>query len=544
MKKLICLALALALIFSLAACGGDTKDNHEATTPPAADTGAPNTADDTGSSESNDGPKVFVYGADANSSTFDPYADLQTKSGMFFVQACGETLWTMDADGNMIPKLAKSAEWTDDLTLTIKLREGVKYSNGNDFTADDVIYSLTLMSTTGRTESMLQAVDFEKTKIVDDYTIELAFTTYDAAFIDTLGNASFCMLDKEYCESRGDFGWFVGTGPYRLAGDGESDKSGWVESVEYRLVRNEYYWGEAPYYDELICKFYSEEATRYSDLVAGNLDAAIFSESTYINNLGKGAVADCVLVQKKLPSVFGFTLAVGEGSNMALSDINIRKAMAHALDINAIVESLGEGVYSVADSILTDSNWAYHKVGVYEYDPEYAAQCLAEAGYSTSNPLTIRLVAESSAFNSAVAEAAQAYLAEIGIKLDLSGMGDFSTILPRLIAGDMEASIGTPSNGSGNDPASLLQQMGPASHNGLQRVTDPELVELFNAGSSSRDNNERIEIYKEFQQKVHDKYWNIPLWVDSLNYGVNAKHSSFESALDVNCQLNPCLLTD
>lgn len=52
-----------------------------------------------------------------------------------------------------------------------------------------------------------------------------------------------------------------------------NDTSGWEESVQYTLVRNENYWGDAPYYDEIIIKFYSEESTRYSEFQAGNLDA-------------------------------------------------------------------------------------------------------------------------------------------------------------------------------------------------------------------------------------------------------------------------------
>lgn len=137
-----------------------------------------------------------------------------------------------------------------------------------------------------------------------------------------------------------------------------------------------------------------------------------------------------------------------------------------------MVTILGEGIYKVATSVLGEDNWAYLNVGTYEYDPEYAAECLAEAGYSVDQSPDPDIVAESTAFNTALAEQAQAYLSEIGINLDLSGMGDFATILPTLLSGQQQLGIGGPSNGSGNDPASLLQQMGPLSDNVLLRVTD------------------------------------------------------------------------
>ena len=160
------------------------------------------------------------------------------------------------------------------------------------------------------------------------------------------------------------------------------------------------------------------------------------------------------------------------------------------------------------------------------------------------NPLTLTIVAESTAFNTALAEQAQAYLSEIGINLDLSGMGDFATILPTLLSGQQQLGIGGPSNGSGNDPASLLQQMGPLSDNVLLRVTDERLVDLFNRGSASRDQAERVEIYQEFQQIMHDEYLYIPMWVETKNYGVKDEHASFESALENNNMLNPTKLTD
>lgn len=537
LTKLLSLLLSLSMVASLAACGGG---NNNAST----ETGQPQNSS---AAQDESGTKTFVFGSDANSTSFDTAADLQTNSAYALVSSVMEPLWTVDQDGNTQCLLAESYEWTGDLELTVKLREGVTYSNGNALTSDDVLYTLEHFRDSGRSASMVACVDFDKTNCPDDTTIVIAMNTYDAAFMDTMGNYSFGILDRETCEgfeAANSWSWLVGTGPYKLKGDGVNDTSGWEESVQYTLVRNENYWGEAPYYDEVIIKFYSEESTRYSEFQAGNLDAVYLTEATYINGLGEGAVSGASLVQKEAQSVYGFQISSGADSVGAFSDINVRKAFAHGIDIATMVEVLGEGVYKVATSILGEDNWAYLDVGTYEYDPEYAAQCLAEAGYSVDNPLTLTIVAESSAFNTALAEQAQASLAEIGINLDLSGMGDFATILPTLLSGQQALGIGGPANGSGNDPASLLQQMGPLSDNVLLRVTDPTLVDLFQRGSASRDQEERVEIYHEFQQIMHDEYLYIPMWVETKNYGVLDEHSSFASALDNNNMLNPTKLTD
>ena len=535
-SQFLSLVLALGLTASLTACGGGNKETPAPGGTPAPGASAP---------VEEGGVKTFVFGSDANATSFNPATDLQTNSARALVNSVLETLWVVNPDGSVTKDLAESYEWTGDLELTVKLHEGITFTNGNPLTSDDVLYTLELFRDSGRTASMVACVDFEKTTCPDDTTIVIAMNTYDASFFDTMGNASFGILDRETCTAADwNWGWLIGTGPYMLKGDGVSDKSGWEESVQYTLVRNENYWNEAPYYDEIVIKFYSEESTRYSEFQSGSLDAVYVTQATYVNSLQSGSVSGASLVQRVSQGVQGFQISSGADSVGAFADINIRKAFAHALDIPTMVETLGEGMYKVATSIVGEENWAYENVGAYAYDPEAARAYLAEAGYSTDNPLSLTIVAESTAFNTALAEAAQGYLAEVGINLDLSGMGDFPTILPTLLSGTQQLGIGGGGNGSGNDPASLLQQFGPKSDNVLLRVTDPTLVDLFTRGSASRDQAERTEIYKEFQQIMHDQYMYIPMWVETKNYGAKDVHTSFEAALDGSNQLDPTKLTD
>ena len=535
-NKLFALLMALVMVLSLAACGNSNGGND-------APSGGDNSSAPSDNGGEATGTKTFVFGSDANANTFDVATDLQTNSARALVNSVMQTLWTIDKAGNVTDVLAESHEWTGDLELTVHLRSGVTYSNGNAFTSDDVLFNLEHLRDSGRTASMVACVDFDKTTCPDDNTIVIAMTTYDAGFYDVMANCF--LMDRETCEADGwNYGWLYGTGPYKLKGDGVSDKSGWEESVQYTLVRNDTYWGEAPYYDEIIVKFYSEESTRYADLQAGNLDAAFLTEASYVKNLSNGAVNGVGLVQVPMQSVYGFQMAAGKDTVGAFADINIRKAFAHGINIEEMVNVLGEGMYTVATSILGADNWAYENVGTYQYDPDYAKECLAAAGYSVDNPLTVTIVAESTAFNQAIATQAQSSLAQIGINLDLSGMGDFATILPVLLSGQQALGINNPSNGAGNDPASLLQQMGPLSDNVLQRRNEDEAADLFNRGSASRDQAERTQIYKEYQEYIHDNYLFIPLWNETKNYGVKDGHNSFEAALDSSNQLNPTLLTD
>ena len=539
--RLLTLCLCLALCLSLAACGGSSGTTAEA--PAAAEAGdtAP-AAEPAGEGSS----KVFVYGTDANSKTFDTAADLQTNSGNFLVHAVGETLWVCDADGNMTLKLAENVNYTPE-ALDVTVKQGVKFSNGHELSASDVLFTLNRYANTDRTASMYTALDIAAAELVDDYHLTVPMHYYDAALIDLLGNASSMILDEEL----GDYeSWLIGTGPYMLKGDGVSDKSGWEESVQYILVRNPYYWGTAPYYDEFDVRFYSQESTRYADLQAGNLDAAYLTESTYIRNMNIGAVPDASLVSVSENSVYVFAMAttpLGAASDepSPFADINVRKALAHCLNVESIIDNLGEGVYAVATSLVGENSWIYEELGPYEYDPELAAGYLAAAGYSVDNPLELTLYVESTAWNEALATAIQADAAKIGINIDLSGMGDFSTaVLPMLISNQVAMTFSQASNGSGNDPGNLLQQYGPESNNTMLKVTDEHLIDLFTRGQASTDRGERLGIYHEFMEGIIDQYLAIPLYVSTKNFGVNTAHTSFAAAIDSSNQVDPTLLTD
>ena len=500
MKKLTALLLALAMVLAMAACGNSAPADAGSAAPasaeapaadeaaPAADEAAPAADEAAAPAEDEGGYKVFTYGTDANSTTFDPASDLQTNSGAFLVYCVGETLWTVDTEGNVNYVLADSMEYTEE-ALTITLKEGITFSNGDAFDAEDVLFTLRHAASQPRTMSMYAGLNLDAAT-VDGSTITIPMNYYDAALIDLLGNCNNMMLDSEVCDQEGyGYDWIIGTGPYVL--------QEWNESQNYIITRNESYWGEKPYYDEFDVYFYSEESTRYADFQSGKLDGVYLTEATYINNLDKGAVM---------------------------------------------------GGYTVATDIVGENSWVYENNGVYEYDVEKAKEYMSKAGYSKENPLNVAVYAEGTAWNAAMFEAAQSYCSEVGINLDLSGVADFATILPVLLSGQQDMSLGQGSNGSGLDPANLLQQFSPTADNILIRTAAadfPELAEDFTKAQSSTDQAEREKLYKEFIKGIYDNYLFVPICQGTKNYGVLDTHPSAANAVNpVSCWLDPKLLTD
>ncbi len=107
----------------------------------------------------------------------------------------------------------------------------------------------------------------------------------------------------------------------------------------------------------------------------------------------------------------------------------------------------------------------------------------------------------------------------------------------------MDVTINGSKNG-GVDPDTLLNLFNPETNSAMTRSVDPELVDLFTRGASSQDQDERLEIYTQIQEIIHDQYLFVPMWCETKNYGVKDIHTSFENALGSDDQLDPALLVD
>ncbi|MDD3409615.1 MAG: ABC transporter substrate-binding protein, partial [Eubacteriales bacterium] len=353
---------------------------------------------------------TLVIGVAMEPVSLDPYETAGAEAARVKRQVM-EGLFEINDAGEYIPLLATSWEWENDTTLLFHLREGVTFSDGAAFTAQDVLYSITA----SKDGSLLkQYIDLEKTEIVDDYTIRIVMTEPTPLLFDKFESQHFPVIHQAAYESADNNFMYkpIGTGPYVV----ESWKTG--DSVT--LVRNENYWGTPAYCQKVIFRLIPESAQRTIEMEVGSIDINLdtsYEDMEYFQDENVYTIG-----QYALPTVNALFFNMDETHNSPVRDPKVRQAMAYAIDSEAISKSV-YGVGQAANSNLSPY-YAYfynHDLTendvLYRADLEKAKQLMQEAGYADGFDLTILLSENMDEQN--VAEIMQYELAQIGINLQI-----------------------------------------------------------------------------------------------------------------------------
>lgn len=318
-----------------------------------------------------------------------------------------------------VGELATSFEWNSDYTsITLPLRKGVKFHDGTDFNAEVAVYNLNLHKNGVRND--LKAVT--SIDIIDDYTIRLNLSEYDAKLLNGLSSLSGTIVSPTSLEELGEDAKFhpVGTGPYKFVS--------YQTDVSLKYERFDDYWGGKPYLDGLEFVFIKDPVTQLSSFRAG--EAQVLRSIDIIGAVDLQAEGDKYVIIGFPGSAEGIA---GDGGHpdSVFYDIKVRRAIAHAINNEQIAKTLGKGFYKATNQ------WANPETGGlpynpdivgYEYDPDKAIQLLTEAGYPNGFETTI--VLENRGDQVEMMTMVQADLAKVGItaKLDVADMARFNEV--------------------------------------------------------------------------------------------------------------------
>lgn len=487
--KITAFILSVCMVFGLAACATGTGSTGETETSALGKTPE----------------SITLRMAGSDVGTPNPFRHSTRGPGIARMQLLYDSLLEKDETGD-IPWLAENWEVSEDgKVYTFHLIENAFWHDGKPLTAEDVAFTFAYYKEHFPVSNDLIA-DGEYiiagAKVIDDDTAEITLTYFDNTFLTKLGTAR--ILPKHIWENIDDpvaydgEGVTVGSGPYRL--DSYSSEQG-----AYRYVAFENYWGLTPSAEAIEWVPVSDDVLAFEngeiDIINATADLLPRYES------------DSQYTIKTVPSLHSYRLMMNMESVSELADVNVRRAIAYAIDRQELINTVARGSAKISSMgyVPTDSAWYNPATQQYEYNPEKAKDLLNGQTYSLS------LLTDNTSEGTKTAEMIKIDLAEIGIDVTVESV-ETKTRDNAVSTGEYELLL-INSGGMGGDPDYLCGVYG-ATAGTLKGWSNDKVFELLNQQATERNAKARQDMIDEVQKIISDDVPMILLFgaVDNFVY--------------------------
>ncbi|MFA5851676.1 MAG: ABC transporter substrate-binding protein [Spirochaetales bacterium] len=389
----------------------------------------------------------------------------------------------------IVPDLAEDIDIPDNVTYIFNLRKGVKFHNGQEMTADDVVFSLNRIldpKTASPGRSYLTTV-----KSIDKlsaYSVKVVLTAPLASFLEGLASNNCAIVSKAAVEQYGNLQKVeVGTGPFML--------KEWVPDNSMTLVKNpDYFEKGAPYLDKVIFRIIPEQASLLAGVKSGTLDMATINDGSTIML----AKRDSNLVVMQKPGVnvrtFGFNV-----THKPFDDERVRQAISLAIDRTEVVTVAEFGMGSPTGPIpVSATQWALPLSKIPYSTPDYAKAkaLLAQAGYPNGFTFSI-VTANSYEGGLSVAQVIQNQLKKIGVNAELDVV-EWGIYIDRWVKRTFDSMVEL--RGGSSEPDRFLYRM-IHSTGGVNNFMfkDAEVDALLDKGRALTKVSDRKPIYDQLQ---------------------------------------------
>ena len=553
-KKVISLMLAACMVMGMTACGSSasTTDTQPAADGTTAETQAAATDDAAAPTTESTGDKELAVQIGPDPETIDPALNSAVDGGNMLLHAY-ECLLIVGEDGTLQPGQAESYDVSEDgLTWTFHLRDGLKWSDGSDLTANDFVYSwkrvcdpevaapyaeTVLGMVKGYDEAIDGNLDALGVSAPDDSTLVVELANPCSYFGSLAAFATLSPVQEATIEANGE-AW--ATAPETYVSNGPFYMTEWVPGSHITFSKNPYYWNaDAIKLDRLKFVLMEDSNAAYSAYQTGEV---LMIKDVPTEEIPSLTGTDDFYVDPIIGTYY-ISLNIQKAP---FDDVNVRKALSLAIDREYVASTLMQGTYTAAGNFMgpgwmdtdgtefmsnANGGKPYIDTTNFEANLEEAKQLLADAGYPNGEGFpTISYTTNDAGYHKVVAEYLQQAWAELGIDLQVN-IVEWSSFTPMRRSGDFEVARNG-WVGDYSDPSNMLELFCTTNGNNDGKFSNADFDAAIDTSRSTLDAAERSTALHTAEDILMDQAGCIPLayyndfWLQSSKI-TGAWHSAY-----------------
>jgi peptide/nickel transport system substrate-binding protein len=473
--------------------------------------------------------KDLTVGLSASTTSMDPqFYVVGPNSAM--ARNIFDGLVNQDDKQQIQPALAVSWQIVDDTTWEFKLREGVKFHDGSDFTAEDVVASIKripLASTNSPSSFAAYVKAITDVEAVDPLTVRIKTSGPTPLLLNNLSRIAILPAEMEKVTT-GEMNTgkgVIGTGPFKFVS--------WSPDDNVVVERNDAYWGEKAAWDKVTFRVFKNPSARVAAMLSGDVDMIEniptadtrrleASDKMKVVNIAGNRIMYLHMDQGREESPF----AKGPDGKNPLLKPEVRRALSLSINREALVDRIMDGQGVPAGQVVPEGYFGYDPaIKVDAYDPNKAKQLLADAGYPDGFSLTFHASNDRYPNDSKVAQAIGQFFSRVGVKTEvatLPGSVYFtraSNLEFSFIMGGAAVETGEASGVLGP----ILETYGEKAGQGNRgRYSNPEFDKALNEARATLDDAKREELLKKATEIAMTDLGVIPVFYLANTWAVKS----------------------